>query len=74
MKRTGPFAFTKALMSYFTEQTGVEHIGDELGWLSEPRLISDVLVVPRKSFGFLAPDVLEKRDLSVLVQHLLIGF
>jgi mannosyltransferase OCH1-like enzyme len=74
MSTTGPFAFTKVLMDYFTEQTGVEHTGDELDRLREPRLIGDVLVLPKDSFGWLPQEhTHEQGDPSILVEHLFIG-
>ncbi|KAH8169664.1 glycosyltransferase sugar-binding region containing DXD motif domain-containing protein [Sarocladium implicatum] len=74
MGTTGPFAFTKALMDYFTEQTGVEHTGDELDRLEEPRLIGDVLVLPKDSFGWLPQEhTHEEGDPMILVEHLFIG-
>lgn len=74
MGTTGPFAFTKALMDYFTEQTGVKHTGDELDRLAEPTLIGDVLVLPKDSFGWLPQEhTHEKGDPSILVEHLFIG-
>ncbi|RGP65476.1 hypothetical protein FSPOR_7273 [Fusarium sporotrichioides] len=74
MSTTGPFAFTKVLMDYFKEMTGTEHTGDELDSLSEPRLIGDVLVLPKDSFGWLPHEnTHEKGDPSILVEHLFIG-
>jgi mannosyltransferase OCH1-like enzyme len=74
MGTTGPFAFTKALMDYFTMETGVEHTGDELSNLMEPRLIGDVLVLPKDSFGWLPQEhTHEKGDAMILVEHLFIG-
>ncbi|KAH7176187.1 nucleotide-diphospho-sugar transferase [Dactylonectria macrodidyma] len=74
MATTGPFAFTKVLMDYFKEMTGVEHTGDELDRLEEPRLIGDVLVLPKDSFGWLPQEhTHEKGDASILVEHLFIG-
>lgn len=74
MGTTGPFAFTKVLMEYFKEQTGVEHTGDELDRLAEPRLIGDVLVLPKDAFGWLAHEkTREKGDPMILVEHLFIG-
>lgn len=74
MATTGPFAFTKALMDYFEEMTGVEHTGDELDRLKEPRLIGDVLVLPKDSFGWLPQEhTHEAGDPMILVEHLFIG-
>ena len=74
MGTTGPFAFTKALMEYFTAETGVEHTGDELDSLEEPRMIGDVLVLPKDSFGWLPQEPThEKGDPMILVEHLFIG-
>ncbi|KAJ4259629.1 hypothetical protein NW762_007559 [Fusarium torreyae] len=74
MATTGPFAFTKVLMDYFKEMTGVEHTGDELDRLAEPRLIGDVLVLPKDSFGWLPQEnTHEKGDPNILVEHLFIG-
>ncbi|KAK3391100.1 nucleotide-diphospho-sugar transferase [Podospora didyma] len=74
MATTGPFAFTKVLMEYFTAVTGVEHTGDELDGLDEPRLIGDVLVLPKDSFGWLPQEhTLPRGDPAILVEHLFIG-
>ncbi|KAH7228304.1 nucleotide-diphospho-sugar transferase [Fusarium oxysporum] len=74
MSTTGPFAFTKVLMDYFKESTGVEHTGDELDRLEEPRLIGDVLVLPKDSFGWLPQEhTHDKGDPIILVEHLFIG-
>ncbi|KAF5674890.1 alpha-1,6-mannosyltransferase [Fusarium heterosporum] len=74
MSTTGPFAFTKVLMDYFKEMTSEEHTGDELNRLEEPRLIGDVLVLPKDSFGWLPHEnTHEKGDPSILVEHLFIG-
>lgn len=74
MATTGPFAFTKVLMEYFTEVTGEEHTGDELADLQEPRLIGDVLVLPVESFGWLSQQHKHaKGDPAILVEHLFIG-
>lgn len=74
MTTTGPFAFTKVLMEYFTEMTGVKHTGDELDGLLEPRLIGDVLVLPKDSFGWLPHEhTHDKGDKMILVEHLFIG-
>jgi mannosyltransferase OCH1-like enzyme len=70
MGTTGPFVFTQVMMDYFTEKTGVEHNGNELDRLKEPRLIGDVLVLPKDSFGWLAHEhTHEKEDPMVLVTH-----
>jgi len=66
MGTTGPWLFTKIFMDYFTEVTGVKHNGDEMALMEKPRLIGDVLVMPKISFGSLGdipddhPDVLSK--------------
>lgn len=74
MATTGPFAFTKVLMDYFEQQTDVEHTGDELDKLAEPRLIGDVLVLPKDGFGWLPHEnTHEKGDPAILVEHLFIG-
>ncbi|SPJ85627.1 related to alpha-1,6-mannosyltransferase HOC1 [Fusarium torulosum] len=74
MSTTGPFAFTKVLMDYFKEVSGEEHNGDELDRLAEPRLIGDVLVLPKDSFGWLPQQNTHKKgDPSILVEHLFIG-
>ncbi|KAH6880768.1 nucleotide-diphospho-sugar transferase [Thelonectria olida] len=74
MGTTGPFAFTKVLMDYFTNATGVEHNGNELDNLQEPKLIGDVLVLPKDSFGWLPHEnTHEKGDEAILVEHLFIG-
>ncbi|KAH7302908.1 nucleotide-diphospho-sugar transferase [Stachybotrys elegans] len=74
MGTTGPFIFTKVMMDYFQEQTGVVHTGDELDHLKEPRLIGDVLVLPKDSFGWLPQEhAHEKGDPMILVEHLFIG-
>ncbi|KAK7423566.1 hypothetical protein QQX98_001024 [Neonectria punicea] len=74
MATTGPFAFTKVLMDYFKEKTGTEHTGDELDRLEEPRLIGDVLVLPKDSFGWLPHEKThDKGDPAILVEHLFIG-
>ncbi len=71
MSTTGPFAFTKAIMEYFEECTGVEHNGDELDNLDAPRLIGDVLVLPRDSFGWLSFDNTHMEgDPMILVKHI----
>lgn len=74
MATTGPFAFTKALMEYFTEITGTKYTGDQLDTLQEPILIGDVLVLPKDSFGWLPHEKThEKGEPSILVEHLFIG-
>ncbi|SCN79979.1 related to alpha-1,6-mannosyltransferase HOC1 [Fusarium fujikuroi] len=74
MSTTGPFAFTKVLMDYFKESTGVEHTGNELDRLEEPRLIGDVLILPKDSFGWLPQEhAHDKGDPIILVEHLFIG-
>ncbi|KAH7368766.1 initiation-specific alpha-1,6-mannosyltransferase [Plectosphaerella cucumerina] len=74
MATTGPFAFTKALMGYFTNTTGVEHTGNELTSLEKPRLIGDVLVLPKDSFGWLPQEhTHEQGSEMILVEHLFIG-
>ncbi len=74
MVTTGPFAFTKALMEYFTEVTGKKHTGDELDRLQDPVLIGDVLVLPKDSVGWLPQEHTRgKGDPSILVEHLFIG-
>jgi mannosyltransferase OCH1-like enzyme len=74
MSTTGPFIFTKVMMDYFTEVTGIEHNGDELDRLQKPRLIGDVLVLPKVSFGWIGQENSHKEgDPEILVQHLFIG-
>lgn len=74
MSTTGPFAYTQVLMDYFTEVTGIQHTGDELDRLGEPKLIGDVLVLPKDYFGWLPQDhILEAGNPSILVEHLFIG-
>ncbi|KEY74288.1 hypothetical protein S7711_00445 [Stachybotrys chartarum IBT 7711] len=74
MATTGPFAFTKAMMDYFAAQTDVRHTGDELHRLAEPRLIGDVLVLPKDSFGWLPQEhTHDKGDPAILVEHLFMG-
>ncbi|KAL6411124.1 hypothetical protein AUP68_04820 [Ilyonectria robusta] len=74
MATTGPFAFTKVMMDYFTNMTSVDHTGDEFDDLQEPRLIGDVLVLPKDSFGWLPQEhTHEKGDAMILVEHLFIG-
>ncbi|KAK4243160.1 alpha-1,6-mannosyltransferase HOC1 [Corynascus novoguineensis] len=74
MSTTGPFVFTKVLMDYFTNVTGVEHTGNELDRLEEPRLIGDVLVLPKDSFGWLPQEhTRPKGNPTILVEHLFIG-
>ena len=71
MGATGPGAFTKIFMDYFTEITGEEHNGTELNAMQEPQLIGDVLVLPMIKFGALG-DVSDD-DPSVLVKHFFQG-
>ncbi|VUC25191.1 unnamed protein product [Clonostachys rosea] len=74
MSTTGPFAYTKVLMDYFSEKTGIQHNGDELDKLEHPILIGDVLVLPKDSFGWLPHENTHKKgDPSILVEHLFIG-
>lgn len=74
MSNTGPFIYTKVLMDYFTNITGVEHTGSELTRLQEPKLIGDVLVLPKHAFGWLAHEhTVQKGDSRILVEHLFIG-
>ncbi|KAI2768121.1 glycosyltransferase family 32 protein [Daldinia loculata] len=74
MATTGPFAFTEVLMDYFTNATGIKHTGDELDSLREPKLIGDVLVLPKDSFGWLPQEhYLEEGDPGILVEHLFIA-
>ncbi|KAH6623257.1 nucleotide-diphospho-sugar transferase [Chaetomium tenue] len=74
MSTTGPFAFTRVLMEYFTNVTGVVHTGDEFDRMEEPRLIGDVLVLPKDSFGWLPQEhTHEKGDPMILVEHLFIA-
>lgn len=74
MATTGPFAFTKVLMNHFTNTTGVEHTGDELTSLEKPRLIGDILVLPKDSFGWIWQEPTHKKgDPMILVEHLFIG-
>ncbi|KAK8046930.1 hypothetical protein PG996_014994 [Apiospora saccharicola] len=74
MSTTGPFAFTNTFMDYFIYVTGKEHTGDELSNLQEPKLIGDVLVLPKFAFGWLGHEhVPERGDPRILVEHLFIG-
>ncbi|KAI4601185.1 hypothetical protein KJ359_012373 [Pestalotiopsis sp. 9143b] len=74
MTATGPFAFTKAVMDYLTEITGVRHNGNELTRLRKPKLIGDVLILPRDYFGWtLDTHTLMKADPRVLVVHIFMG-
>ncbi|ROT35116.1 hypothetical protein SODALDRAFT_284941 [Sodiomyces alkalinus F11] len=74
MSTTGPFAFTEVMMDYFSSITGEAHTGDELDRLPEPRVIGDVLVLPKDSFGWLPQEhTHEKGDSMILVEHLFIG-
>lgn len=72
MFATGPFVFTDMLMKYFKEMTGVEHNGDELNRLEEPRLIGDVLVLPKDRFGWLPHENSHGKEFA-FVEHLFIG-
>lgn len=74
MSTTGPFLFTKVLMEYFGNVTGVVHNGDELDRLEHPRLVGDILVLPKDSFGWLPHEhTYERNDPLVLVEHLFIA-
>ncbi|KAI1363501.1 nucleotide-diphospho-sugar transferase [Xylaria arbuscula] len=74
MSTTGPFAFTEAMMDYFTNVTGTKHTGDELDSITEPRLIGDVLVLPIDSFAWLPQrHQHEAGHQSILVEHLFMG-
>ncbi|KAI1468962.1 glycosyltransferase family 32 protein [Daldinia caldariorum] len=74
MATTGPFAFTEVLMDYFTNTTGLKHTGDELDGLREPKLIGDVLVLPKDAFGWLPQEhYLDAGDPGILVEHLFIA-
>ncbi|CAG9938666.1 unnamed protein product [Clonostachys rosea f. rosea IK726] len=74
MSTTGPFAYTKVLMEYFSEKTGIQHNGDEFDRLNHPVLIGDVLVLPKDSFGWLSHENTHKKgDPSILVEHLFIA-
>ena len=74
MGTTGPFVFTRVLMDYFTNVTGVVHTGDEMDRMEEPRLIGDVLVLPKDSFGWLPQEhTHDKGDPMILVEHLFIA-
>ena len=74
MSTTGPFAFTKVMMDYFTDVTGIKHTGDELDRITEPQLIGDVLVLPIDSFGWLPQNHQhEAGHPSILVEHLFMG-
>ena len=74
MGETGPFIFTKIMMNYFEEKTGEEFNGDEFDSLEEPRLVGDVLVMSRESFGWIVADhPREKGNPTFLVEHLFIG-
>jgi mannosyltransferase OCH1-like enzyme len=74
MTTTGPYAWTQAFMDYFKNVTGVEHNGDEMDSMEEPRLIGDVLVLPKDSFGWLPHENTHPiDDPIVLVQHLFIS-
>ncbi|KAI1327435.1 initiation-specific alpha-1,6-mannosyltransferase [Xylariaceae sp. FL0255] len=74
MSTTGPFAFTEAVMEYWTEVTGTTQTGEELDRLQEPKLVGDILVLPKDSFGWLPHDHDNDRGHpSILVEHLFIG-
>ncbi|KAK0622453.1 hypothetical protein B0T14DRAFT_494108 [Immersiella caudata] len=74
MFTTGPFVFTRALMGHLLNKTGIVHTGDEMDNLQEPRLIGDVLVLPKDSFGWLPQGHTHpKEDEMVLVEHLFIA-
>lgn len=72
MSTTGPFIFTKVMMDYFTEVTGVVHNGNELDRLQEPRMIGDVLVLPKVRLGWLGHENTHEGD-PILVHHLFMG-
>lgn len=62
------------MTAYFTEATGVVHDGYELGQLREPRMIGDVLVLPKVSSGWFAHvDTHRDGDPKILVQCLFMG-
>ena len=71
MGTTGPWTFTKIFMDYFTQITGELHNGDEMALMEKPRLIGDVLVMPKISFGSLG-DVSDDHP-DVLTKHFFIG-
>jgi mannosyltransferase OCH1-like enzyme len=74
MATTGPFQFTDVLMQYFKNVTGVEQTGDDMDWMKEPKLIGDVLVLPKDSFGWLPHENTHpKDDPTVLVEHIFIS-
>ncbi|KFY02715.1 hypothetical protein V490_00423, partial [Pseudogymnoascus sp. VKM F-3557] len=73
MSTTGPFIFTKVMMDYFTDVTSVVHNGNELDRLQEPRMIGDVLVLPKVSFGWLGHENTHEGDPKILVRHLFMG-
>jgi mannosyltransferase OCH1-like enzyme len=74
MSTTGPFIFTKVIMDYLTEVTGVVHNGNELDRLQEPVMIGNVLVLPKISFGSLAHENTDREhDPKILVQHMFMG-
>jgi hypothetical protein len=52
--------------------TGQKYTGDELHALQEPRLIGDVLVLPKDSFGWLPHENTHEKE-YILVEHLFIG-
>lgn len=70
MATTGPFAFTKALMNYLSEQTGIKHTGDELDDLQEPKLIGDVLVLPKDSFRWLPHENTHKKGDAMILSSI----
>lgn len=72
MMNTGPFVFTDVMMKYFKNVTGEEHTGDELNGLEEPKLIGDVLVLPKDRFGWLPQENTHPKAYA-LVEHLFIG-
>ncbi|KAK4450988.1 alpha-1 6-mannosyltransferase HOC1 [Podospora aff. communis PSN243] len=70
MSTMGPLVFTRVLMEYLSNTTGIAHTGDELGGLAEPRLIGDILVLPKDSFGWLQQEHRHpKVHEMVLVEH-----
>jgi hypothetical protein len=60
------------LMKYFLQVTGKEHTGDELNRLNEPRLIGDILVLPKDCFGWLPHEHTHPKEF-ILVEHLFMG-
>ncbi len=74
MKTTGPFVFTNVMMDYFSNVTGLKHTGDEFDRMEEPRLLGDVLLLPKDSFGWLPQEPTHPRgDPAILVEHLFIA-